>query len=272
MIHTLHLFNDLDQELIRLLKGLKKEDWQKKTLAPMWSVKDVVSHMLDTTLRGIATLRDGHFGEAPPEINGYSDLVAFLNQLNADWIKASKRLSPELLILLLETSLPIFAKHLKSMNLEAKALFSVDWAGEELSQNWFHFAREYTEKYHHQMQIRAAVGKEEELLAEKWYLPYLDTSMQALPHHYRNISAAEGDRIKFSISDISKSWVLDHKNESWELADEGEVYSSEVLIPKEIAWKLFTKGISADQARNQIHISGDHRLGEHILKLIAVSA
>ncbi|MEM6799844.1 MAG: maleylpyruvate isomerase N-terminal domain-containing protein [Bacteroidota bacterium] len=272
MIHSLHLYDDLDRELIQLLKSLKKEDWDKHTLAPKWSVKDIASHMLDTTLRGISTSRDGHFGEAPPQINGYSDLEAFLNQLNADWVKATKRLSPELLILLLETMLPILSSHMKSLDLEAKALFSVDWAGEELSKNWFHCAREYTEKYHHQMQIRAAVGKEEVLLAEKWYLPYLDTSMQALPHHYRDIVAEEGSSIKFSIAEISKNWVLSFRNKSWVLEDEAEAFASEVIIPGKIAWKLFTKGISADKARNQIHISGDQRLGEHILKLIAVIA
>jgi hypothetical protein len=50
---------------------------------------------------------------------------------------------------------------LKELDPFAEAIFSVGWAGEEKSLNWFHIAREYTEKWHHQQQIRLAVGQEQ---------------------------------------------------------------------------------------------------------------
>ena len=42
---------------------------------------------------------------------------------------------------------------------DAPAVFSVAWAGEDKSAHWFDVAREYTEKWHHQQQIRDAVGR-----------------------------------------------------------------------------------------------------------------
>jgi hypothetical protein len=40
----------------------------------------------------------------------------------------------------------------------AEAPFGVAWAGETRSANWLDTGREYTERWHHQMQIRDAVG------------------------------------------------------------------------------------------------------------------
>ena len=272
MIHSLHLFPELDQKLLQLLRELKDEQWNLPTLAPLWSVKDVASHLLDGTLRGISASRDGYFGKAAPQSHEYQDLVNFLNQLNASWVEVSQRLSPAVLVQLLEQNLPLYVQHLQGLDMQGPALFSVDWAGESLSKTWFHIAREYTEKFHHQMQIRLAVGKDAELLEEKWYLPYLETSMRGLPHHYRMQAAEEGDAIKFRVSDISKNWGIRHVNGYWELSDQLDHISSEVFIPKEIAWRIFTKGIKREEAREKVEISGKTALGEKILNMIAVMA
>jgi hypothetical protein len=60
---------------------------------------------------------------------------------------------------LLEYSDKQFFDFLKTLNPNDKAIFSVAWAGESESENWFDVAREYTEKWHHQMQIRLALNK-----------------------------------------------------------------------------------------------------------------
>ncbi|MEL6252083.1 MAG: maleylpyruvate isomerase N-terminal domain-containing protein [Bacteroidota bacterium] len=272
MIHTLHLFPELDQKLLEVLRELQDDQWNLPTTAPLWSVKDVASHILDGTLRGISSSRDGYFGDTAPQSNDYQDLVDFLNQLNADWVKVSRRFSPAILVQLLEQNLPLYVQHLQELDLEGQAIFSVDWAGEASSKTWFHIAREYTEKFHHQMQIRYAVGNDAELLEEKWHLPYLDTSLQGLPHHYRNIVADEGSGIIFRVSDISKNWGIRYINPKWELVDNLDQINAEVSIPKEIAWRIFTKGISRDEAKQKVKIIGDFALGEKILDMIAVMA
>src|SRR5215217_3653640 len=89
VIHTVHLFPVLDQKLIELLKSLSSEDWNKLTVARLWTVKAVATHLLDGNFRMISLMRDGY--SAPPEadINSYQDLVAYLNKLNADWVQAA---------------------------------------------------------------------------------------------------------------------------------------------------------------------------------------
>lgn len=272
MIQTLHLFSELDQKLIEVLESLEPEDWKLPTIARKWNVKDIASHILDGTLRGISHSRDAYFGDSSPELNSYQDLLDYLNTLNADWVKATKRLSPDLLIQLLGLTSPLYLGHLKELDLEGEALFSVAWAGEDSSKAWFHIAREYTEKFHHQQQIRLAVGKDAELLEERLYLPYLETSMRALPHHYRDTSAQTGTSLKIAVSDISSNWYLQRASTSWDLVDQLDTWDIEIHIPKEIAWRIFSKGISYEEAKNQVHIEGNRGLGEKILDIVAVMA
>ena len=99
-IETLPLFAELDRLLLELLRSLTPADWQRPTLARQWTVQDVAAHLLDGNLRTLSMLRDGHFDEAPQDPS-YPGLVAYLNRLNADWVRAARRLSPVVLVALL---------------------------------------------------------------------------------------------------------------------------------------------------------------------------
>jgi hypothetical protein len=39
-----------------------------------------------------------------------------------------------------------------------------------------------------------------------------------------------------------------------------------------MAWRIFTKGISASEAQSGIRVEGEQRLGSHVLSMIAVMA
>ena len=272
-IDVVALMPELDKLLFKLLEGLSDDDWDKQTIAPKWKVKDVAVQLLDGNLRRLSMLRDEYYGEKPENINSYQDLIDFLNRLNADWVKATKRLSPKVIIDLLKSSGKEYCDFLATLDPNDKAEFSVAWAGENESKNWFHVAREYTEKWHHQQQLRLAVGDEKELLKEKWYLPYLDTSVRALPHHYRDEKGEAKDLVKFTfLGETEKSWFLYYEN-GWELLTSvGAEPKTEVRIRDEYAWKIFTKGMSRDKAIESSEIIGNKRLGEKIFDMIAVMA
>jgi uncharacterized protein (TIGR03083 family) len=272
-IYTTELFPKIESELIVLLKSLSDDDWQKPTVCAEWSVKDIAAHLLDTSLRKLSMQRDGYFGEKGENINSYQDLVAFLNRLNADWVRAARRLSPQVLISLLEQTGREVYELLKTLDPHDKAMFSVAWAGEEVSENWFDIAREYTERWHHQQQIRLAVNKPGAMTREL-YFPVLDAFMRALPHTYKDVEAEEKTLLKFHITgDAGGVWFLLRENNRWNLGTdaEGEILSY-VVIPQEIAWRIFTKGIDKEEARKQITITGNEKLGEVILNTLAVMA
>lgn len=130
-IEVTHLFHKLDEKLLELLKSLTEEDWQTQTVAKLWKVKDVAAHLLDGNIRTLSIQRDRYFGDTPQGINSYSDLVNWLNQLNADWVKASKRISPSVLIMLHELTGKPTSDYYCSVDLDAPAIFPVSWAGEK---------------------------------------------------------------------------------------------------------------------------------------------
>lgn len=272
-IETIELFARLDGLLIQVLKSLNESDWDLPTFAPKWRVKDIAAHLLDGNLRALSMLRDGYFGEKPEKINSYVDLLAYLNKLNETWVNSMIRLSPKVLIDLLESSGKEYISFLKSLNPEETSKFSVAWAGEYESKNWFHIARDYTEKWHHQQQIRSSIGATEPLYNFELYQPYLETSMRALPHHYRNTQAENGDVLEFNIEHFG-SWFLVYQNKEWILSkEETQKPICKTLIPKDLAWKIFTKGIKPDVAKDLIKFEGSSTyLGEKILDMLAVMA
>jgi uncharacterized protein (TIGR03083 family) len=169
------LFAPLHGELIALLRRLPDDAWQRPTLAPAWSVRDVAAHLLDGDLRKLSAHRDGHLlpMDAP-------DVLTLINALNASGVAYAARLSPRLLTDLLEVSGRWVTELVESLDPDGQALFPVAWAGEAESRNWMDTGREYTERWHHQMQIRDAAG-EPLLLDDRWFVPLLWFSLHALP-------------------------------------------------------------------------------------------
>jgi len=149
-IDTRPLFRPVSASLVRLLRGLQREDWTRPTVASQWMVRDVVAHLLDSTLRRLSFHRDG----MPPPLasSGMESeraFVAFINDLNAHWVGAAKRFSPRILTELYERAADDLAGWFESLPFDVLALFSVSWAGEDASAGWFDVGCEFTEFWHY---------------------------------------------------------------------------------------------------------------------------
>lgn len=272
-IETLALFPILDTMLIELLTTLTKEEWNTQTVASLWKVKDVAAHLLDGNLRGLSISRDGYFGEKAENINSYEELVSFLNALNLIWTNAAKRLSPRILISLLKITSKEYTEHLQSLDPFGKAVFPVAWAGQDTSPNWFHIAREYSEKFLHQQQIRDAVGKQG-IMTKELFHPFLDTFMYAFPYTFKNIEAENGTILSLKVTtDIGGQWNIVKTENGWSLDKNNYIEScAKITIDPDSAWKLFSKSYTSDQVIEKVEIMGNKKLAYHILKMVSVMA
>jgi hypothetical protein len=136
----------------------------------------------------------------------------------------------------------------------------------------FHIAREYTEKWHHQQQIREAVNQPD-LLDKELFHPVLNTFMYALPHSYRDIEAEDGAAIEIEIAGgAGGAWFVQYTSNKWKLSSAITNPSAVVHMTGETAWKLFTKGLSTAEADDLVQISGDFRLGQRMRSVLGVMA
>lgn len=271
---TLPLFPVLDTLLLQVLRSLSLADWQRPTLAPGWTVHAVALHLLDGSLRTLSMLRDGHFAGPGPASGAYADVVGYLNELNNSWVRAGQRLSPALVTSLLELTGPAYITFLATLDPAAPATFAVAWAGETESANHFHIAREYTEKWHHQQQIRQAVGQEGPLLQPALYEPFLETCAQALPHHYRAVAAAPGTVVQVQITGPAVvTWFLRRTPAGWELGQNYPgVVAASIALDGDVAWRLFTKSLPPTEAARHLRLHGSPELTEPIYSLLTVMA
>src|SRR5579864_4037209 len=270
-IFTAHLFPKLEAKLIGLLRSLAAEDWEKQTLAPKWKVKDVAAHLLDTQVRKLAAARHGYKPENSKKLSP-AKLLALINSLNAEGVRQYRQLHPDELISRMEAASRESAEYHQALDPFGAAMFPVSWAGEQESTNWFDTAREFTERWHHQQQIRLAVEKPG-IMTREFYFPVLDCFLRALPFAYSGVFGRPGTLAQFNIAgDCGGSWYLFRDTETWRLASSaaGEKVS-ETTIPQEIAWRIFTKGISRDAAKAQIGVKGENRVGWQILGLISIA-
>jgi len=152
-IFTAHLFPGLEARLIELLRSLSPDDWEAQTFAPQWKVKDVAAHLLDTEMRKLAAARQGYKPENSKKLSS-EQLVTLINHLNAEGVRKYRQLSTAELIARMETASRESAEYHQALDPFGTAMFPVSWAGEEESANWFDTAREFTERWHHQQQIR----------------------------------------------------------------------------------------------------------------------
>ena len=267
--HTSHLFRPLGAELIRLLRSLSPDDWQRQTVAPKWKVRDVAAHMLDGTLRRIAVSRDGHFVpvETPPASD--RELLAFVNRLNADGVSFAARLSPRQIVDLLEVTGRQLADLVEGMPPHGKAVFAVSWAGEAESENWMDIGREYTEHWHHQLQIRDAASRPLTLLEPRWMTPLLDISVRALPHSYRGVAAPPGTSLALIVDgETAGEWTLRRGDRAWEIsAGRSPDHTAVVRVTADAAWRML---YNAPFDRRQVRVEGDAALAAPLLNTRSV--
>ena len=266
------LLRRVDARLVELLGDLRPEEWDLQSVAPAWRVRDVVAHLLDTVLRKLSMVRDHWFVEQP-DIRSPQDVTDLVNRLNREGVTVYSRLSPSVLIDIMEMACTQSADFHEALDPFAPAIFNVSWAGESTSLNWFDTARELSERWHHQQQIRHATGRPG-IMTPELYHPVLDCFVRGLPHAFRNVHAPTSTTVQLEITgNCGGTWLLARHDAAWAFARSRPAQlSARVAIPQEIAWRVFTKGIDRPEALAHSHTEGDRALAECVFHLTAIVA
>ena len=270
-VQTAHLFPGLLQELIDVLETLAPEEWARPTPCPGWSVHDLAAHILGDEVGQLSMGRDGYH----PSLIAASDwagLVRELNDLNEQWVTVMRRVSPRLMIDLLKSTGEQVNRHLQSLDPHSVGPV-VSWASPDPAPMWLHIAREYTERWHHQQQIREALGRPL-LTAPHWFAPVLATFVHGLPRAYSGVDAAIGASVRVTIAGASGgAWLVARADSNWMLCeDEPRKTLAHLTIDEIDAWKLFTKSITRDVVESKVAVEGDAQLALKALDTVSIIA
>jgi hypothetical protein len=244
------LFAPLGHELVALLRSLDAVGWQRMATS-RWTVRDVASHLLDGAVRRLSIQRDGHL--VPFE---GTDLAAFLHELNATWTRAAERLSPRVLTDLHESA--------------DRSTFPVAWAGVDGDTMWLDLGREYTERWHHQEQIRRAVGAPA-LDGAQWTDAALAVAVRALPRAWAPLDAPPGAHVAVRVG--PHAWSLRREEAGWALY-EGDAADADAVIACDVMTTLHVwhKLLTPEQAAPHVRVSGDARLAAPFTDVVALMA
>jgi uncharacterized protein (TIGR03083 family) len=269
---TRFLFRPVSSALVSLLRKLPLEDWRRPTVARAWVVRDVVAHLVDLTFRRLSFHRDRFSPPLPSRpVTSEREFVQFINTLNREWVTVAQRFSPRVLTDVFEKASADLADWFETLPLDAPALFGVSWAGEEMSEGWFDIGREFTELWHHQEQIRLAVGAAS-LPDSRFLRAVIEIALRGLPHAYRHVEGATGCSVAIDVSGPAGGiWTLERDARRWTiLAGDPAVATTRVRLSDQTLWKLLFNAVETEDGQRLVQVDGQSGLAAPFLRARSV--
>lgn len=193
-----------------LVAGLDDADWRRATVCPGWDVADLVAHLVGDDLGRLSRTHDRAPG--PPRRPG-EDLPAYLDRINEEWVVAMRRLSPSVLASLLGAGgAEVLALWDDVIGVD-DATGAVSWAGLDEGVGWMDHARDTTEYWIHEQQLREAVGRPQVEADE--VAAVVDILARGLPHALRDVAAREGALVALEVTDLDLVWRLARRQGRW---------------------------------------------------------
>src|SRR5260370_17338291 len=102
----------------------------------------------------------------------------------------------------------------------------------------------------------------------------LGTFVRGLPEKFKEVDATDGTLIHLNISgEAGSEWYLRREQGTWILGNTGGSHAdASVTLDQERAWRLFTKGISKDEAIQHATISGNESLARKVFDTVSIIA
>lgn len=270
-VSTRELFRPLHSALIELLRGLGHDQWHRRVGAGEWTVRDVAAHLLDGDLRRISADRDNHVQAPAKAIGNYADLLRHLDDLNALWAMAARRISTRLLTELLENTGTTVSSLMEDSTLEGNATFAVAWAGQQHSPMWLDVGREFTERWHHQDQIREAVDAAP-MAQESMLRAVISISLHAIPAALGNVNRPDGSVVSIVASGAAAGeWQVVRRSGAWQLTDDvsAAVHARIAATDLDLA-RLLMHRLTAARIADRVTVEGDGELAAAVLRARAV--
>ena len=259
------LFTVERDRLSELLAGLSAADWQRPSPCPGWSILGLCCHLVGDDFGTLARHRDGHHGTPSPAGATEGEFIAWLDDMQAEWVRASRRLSPRLVTDLLRWTAPQVVDTFRQEDPQARTA-SVAWASSGPVPAWLDQARELSEYWIHRQQLLQGLGRPSDLRADVAG-PVLDGLRWAYPYRLAQAPARPGDAVTITVTGpVARTWHLVAAGDGgWQFGDEpGPRPAASLTLSTDQAWRLLTNNLPAGR-RAALEASGDAAVTDILL-------
>jgi hypothetical protein len=231
-------------------------------------VLGLCAHLLGDDLGWLARDRDRHLGTPPPSADE-AGFVRWLDELQLEWVRALRRLSPRLVTELLGWSGPPVVAALQQQDPD-RLSGSVGWAAKGPVPLWLDQLREVSEQWIHRQQLLQALGRRSDLRPDLAG-PVLDGLRWAYPFRLGRISAAAGNTVTITVrGPVSRTWHLVAGEDGWRYRGRpGPQVIATMELTTQQAWRLLTNNLRAG-ARDQLSRSGSPQILDVLLNTRAI--
>lgn len=254
--------------LLDLLRDLHEEDWQRPSPCAGWTVLGLTSHLLGGDLGLLSRRRDNYMGTPAPEGVSEEGFIDWLDDLQMEWVSAASRLSPRLVVDLLEWTGPRLVAVFGAENLSERTA-RVSWAGRAPAPRWLDQLRELSEYWIHRQQLLEAVGRPVDLdptllrpilLGLRWALPYSLSQAEPPPDGAVRVTIGEP---------LNERWTLAISNREWDFVDVApDRVIAEASLTADATWRLLTNNLRDDP--RLLDVTGDEAAVTVILSTRAI--
>lgn len=254
-----------------MLDSIDADQWDLPTPCPEWSVLSLCTHLVGDDFSTLARQRDRSFGTAPPPDLDPDEFPVWLDDLQEEWVRAARRMSPRLVVDLLAWTGPQVVELMAEQDPSARTA-EVTWAGSDPVPVWLDQARELSERWIHRQQLLTALGRPDDL--DPGLLgPILDAFRWAYPYRLTSSIADAGDAVSITIAGSAPAeWhlVAAEGGRHWDFASApGARVIATLTMTTEQAWRLLTNNMAPSE-QDDLDVTGDPRVTEVLLRTRAI--
>jgi len=247
--------------LLEVLAELKPSEWEQATECPAWTVKGITLHLIGDDLSLLSRQRD----DEPPGVvpaaddDGWQGLFGELNRFNERWVDTARFLSPPLVIDLLRATGEWTHRWYATVDPDRLGE-GVHWAGIDAAPYWMLAAREYSERWIHQQQLRRATGRPG-LDEPRFVVPAVAVTVRGFPPALSLFPAEAGTAVSLQLEGTASAWTFVKGPQEWAIHD-GVPASPDVRLTLDVpaASALFSRGLEHAAATECLRAEGDEPL------------
>lgn len=175
-----------------------------------------------------------------------------------------------MVVAMLETTTPQVLAFWRSVDLDVLGE-PVTWAGPDPAPVWLDCARDFTEYWVHQEQIREATGMRSADVPEEVHA-VLDTFLRAVPRTLGDRYWAEGTGLALQVDGPGGGrWSWRYSSGVWRPAENRPDRATVVRFDDaEALWRTCTRMITPAEGGRRAEVTGDDDLARRVLQIVSI--